>query len=362
MSLYIGLMSGTSMDGIDAALIHSETNQLIKGITVPYTNTLQSQLREFDASKKHTPQSLLELHHHVGQAFSHTALTLLKETHYRPKDIIAIGSHGQTLYHNPDAKIPTTLQLGCPHTIANNTGITVVADFRTRDLILGGQGAPLAPFYHHELFKNQDLPLAVVNIGGIANVTILDKNNPPVGYDTGPGNVLIDAWIRKHQNLTYDKNGTWAQSGQLIPSCLEHLLADPFFKKSQPKSIDKAYYTEAWLNNLHITSADKPEDIQATLMHLTAHSIADAIKREQIDIKQVLLCGGGAHNKALIQTLQAYLPNHQIHTTNQLNINPDYLEAMMFAWLAEQTIHKKAIDLTSITGSSKPTILGAVYF
>jgi anhydro-N-acetylmuramic acid kinase len=361
MSLYIGLMSGTSMDGIDAALIHSEKNQLLAGITIPYSSTLQKQLLDFDASKKHTPQSLLTLNHHLGHAFSKAVLALLKQTNYQANDITAIGSHGQTLYHNPDAKIPTTLQLGCPHTIATHTGITVVADFRTRDLVLGGQGAPLAPFYHYELFKNQDLPLAVVNIGGISNLSILNPSASPMGYDTGPGNVLMDTWIRKNQNLPYDKNGAWAARGAVIPALLNHLLSDAYFKKPAPKSIDKAYYAYAWLEK-HIKPNHKPEDIQATLLHLTAHSIADAINAQASNTKQVLLCGGGSNNQCLIQALINYLPQHQIHTTNKLNINPDYLEAMMFAWLAEQTMQKKALDFTKITGASKPTILGAIYF
>ncbi|MDF1646924.1 MAG: anhydro-N-acetylmuramic acid kinase [Legionellaceae bacterium] len=360
MNLFIGLMSGTSMDGIDAVLVDLKQNQLIVGITHPYTTHLQEQLCAFDASQKHSVQSIQQLNHQLGHAFSEAVLTLLKKTQYTPDDIIAIGSHGQTLYHDPGADIPTTLQLGCPHTIAAKTGMTVVADFRTRDLVLGGQGAPLAPYYHHILFKSKKLPLAVVNIGGISNLSVLRPSKAPLGYDTGPGNVLMDAWIKKHKNLPYDKNGDWAASGQMIPACLNALLDDTFFKKTVPKSIDKAYYSLSWIQKF-FTPKHKPEDVQATLLHLTAYSIADAIKISAPECKQVLLCGGGAHNHVLTQVIKTYLPGYQVNTTELFDVSPDYLEAMMFAWFAQQTLQHQALDLTQITGASKPAILGAVY-
>jgi anhydro-N-acetylmuramic acid kinase len=361
MSLYIGLMSGTSMDGIDAALVNANNQQLIAGITHPYADTLQQALLQFDASKKHNIQNLLELNHHIGQAFSEAVTALLKETAYSATDITAIGSHGQTLYHNPEADIPTTLQLACPHTIANNTDITVVSDFRTRDLTLGGQGAPLAPIYHQKLLKNQNLPAIVANIGGIANISLITPSAPPIGYDTGPGNVLMDLWIKQHQNTPYDANGFWASTGTSIPALLDALLNDAYFKKEAPKSIDKGYYSKNWLN-AKLKSSYKASDVQATLLHFTARSLADAIKNTAPTCNQLILCGGGAHNQALIQALQTYLPHYLIHTTAHLiNINPDYLEAMMFAWLAEQTLAGNPIDLTHITGSKKPAVLGAIY-
>ncbi len=360
MSLYIGLMSGTSMDGIDAALVNVDTHQLIQGITYPYPKALKAQLLDFVPLKPYTPQSLLELHHLIGQAFSDATLKLLKKTSYQASDITAIGSHGQTVYHSPNTTIPTTLQLGCPHTIAEKTGITVVADFRTRDLVLNGQGAPLAPFYHQECFKKEKLPLAVVNIGGIANITFLQQSMPPAGYDTGPGNVLMDAWIKKHKKLPYDANGNWALTGNVIPTLLAALLDDAYFKKESPKSIDKSYYSLTWLEP-YIEEEHQAADIQATLLHLTAHSIATAIQNSYLPCKQVLLCGGGAHNQALIDVLCSYLPNLPVHTTDIAYINPDYLEAMMFAWFAKQTLNHNPLDLTSITGAKKPAILGAIY-
>ncbi|MDF1677335.1 MAG: anhydro-N-acetylmuramic acid kinase [Legionellaceae bacterium] len=360
MSLYIGLMSGTSMDGIDAALVNPDTHQLIQGITYPYPAALKAQLLDFNPSKPYTLQSLLELHHLIGQSFSDATLALLKQTPYQASDITAIGSHGQTVYHSPNTTIPATLQLGCPHTIAEKTGITVVADFRTRDLILGGQGAPLAPCYHKECFKNENLPLAVVNIGGISNITFLDQSASPIGYDTGPGNTLMDAWIRKHKSLPYDANGNWARTGTIIPTLLKALLNDAYFKKEAPKSIDKSYYSLTWLEQ-YIEAGQKTEDIQATLLHLTARSIADVIQNSYIPCTQVLLCGGGAHNQALIDALSSYLPLLSVHTSHIAHIDPNYLEAMMFAWFAKQTLNHNSLDLTAITGAKKPAILGAIY-
>lgn len=360
MSLFIGLISGTSMDGVDAALLDSSTNRLIAGATFPYPEQMREELLAFHAFKKYSPQALLQLNRRLGEIFSHAAINLLQQTEYTTSDIVAIGSHGQTIYHDPNSEIPTTLQLGCPHTIAERTGITVIADFRTRDMVVGGQGAPFAPYYHHVLFKHQKVSLVVVNVGGISNVSFIRPDLPPVGYDTGPGNVLMDAWIYKHQRLAYDKHGEWASKGQVIPDLLNTLLGDPYFKKPSPKSIDKGYYSISWLIK-HLSTDAKPEDVQATLLHLTAHSIADAIKQTAPECVQVILCGGGAHNTALMNALRLYLPECLVDTTAAFLINPDYLEAMMFAWFARQTLDYQPIDLTHITGARKPTMMGAIY-
>lgn len=360
MSLFIGLISGTSMDGIDAALINADTNTLLHGITMPYPDHIKNQLVAFDAAQSIPPKALLQLHSLLGQTFATAALELIQQTEYNLTDIEAIGSHGQTLYHAPDDDIPTTLQIACPHTIATKTNKTVVADFRTRDLALGGQGAPFAPYYHQVIFKNNDLPLAVVNIGGISNLTILSKDAPPLGYDTGPGNVLMDLWVKRNQNKTYDKNGAWAKTGEVSTELLDKLLADPFCKMQPPKSIDKGYYSKAWLSN-HLKKSYKAEDVQATLLHFTAHTIADAFKNSAPFCKQLVLCGGGAHNQYLQEVLQQYLPETHITTTQTLGVSPDYLEAMMFAWFAQQTLNHHALDLTQITGARQPAVLGAIY-
>ena len=360
MSLFIGLMSGTSMDGMDAALVDLSNNTLIAGITRPYSQKIQMQLSELSKSALISPIQLMQLHALIGQDFAKAVCDVLSKADCKPENISAIGSHGQTLYHDPLAAIRTTLQLGCAHTIAERTGITTVADFRTRDLVLGGQGAPFAPCYHQILFEKQDLPLVLVNIGGIANITILRKNQLPVGYDTGPGNTLMDAWIKIHQDLDYDAAGNWASTGKIIKPLLECLLDDPYFKQASPKSIGIEYFSYDWLS-VYLKSDYLPEDVQATLVSLTALSIADAIKSDAPECKRLALCGGGVHNHFLSEQLKQALPECNIDSTKALGVDPDYLEAMMFAWFAQQTIQKRTVDLTQITGANKPTILGAIY-
>ncbi len=358
--LYIGLMSGTSMDGIDAVLIDAEKNTLIHGITHPYTDVLQDTLKAFNATQKQDLNTLLSLNHSLGEAFSEAVNTLLKVSQYPHTAIRAIGSHGQTIFHNPNAAIPSTLQLACPHTISEKTGITVVADFRSRDLVLGGEGAPLAPYYHQVLFKDENLPIAVVNIGGISNLSILHPNQAPSGFDVGPGNVLMDTWIKHTKQRDYDENGQFAASGELKPALLEKLLSDPYFEKKPPKSIDKAYYSLGWLMQYLYTN-EKPEDVQCTLTHFTAQAIANTVNTYAKDCKHLFICGGGAQNHALIQALSDALPTHRIETTHALAVDPNYLEAMMFGWLAKQTLQNHPLDLTQITGAKKPAILGAIY-
>lgn len=360
MSLLIGLMSGTSMDGMDAALVDLSNNTLVAGITRPYSQEIQVRLSEFNKTAFISPIKLMQLHALIGQDFAKAVFDLLSKADCKPEDIMAIGSHGQTLYHDPLALIPTTLQLGCAHTIAERTGITTVADFRTRDLVLGGQGAPFAPCYHQVLFEKQDLPLVLVNIGGISNITILRNNQPPVGYDTGPGNTLMDAWIKKNQNIDYDASGHWASTGQVIKPLLERLLDDPYFKQASPKSIGIEYFSDDWLSS-YLESNYLPEDVQATLVSLTTLSIADAIKSDAPECARVALCGGGVHNTFLFEQLKQALPECNIDSTQAFGVDPDYLEAMMFAWFAQQTIQNKTVDLTQITGANKPGIFGAIY-
>tara|TARA_R110002126_G_scaffold273866_1_gene418667 strand:+ start:206838 stop:207926 length:1089 start_codon:yes stop_codon:yes gene_type:complete len=360
MSLYIGLMSGTSMDGMDAALVDLSSNTLIAGITRPYSQEVQARLSRFNQAGLISPSHLMQLHTLIGQDFTKAVFDVLHKAHCKPEDIIAIGSHGQTLYHDPLASIPTTLQLGCAHTIAAQTGITTVADFRTRDLVLGGQGAPFAPCYHHILFEKHEMPLVLVNIGGIANITILRKHQPPLGYDTGPGNTLMDAWIKKHRNLAYDTNGDWASTGKIIEPLRDRLLHDAYFKQASPKSIGTEYFSEAWLS-AHLELGYLPEDVQATLASVTAISIAHAIQADAPECTRIALCGGGAHNHFLFQQLKQILPLCSIESTQTYGVDPDYLEAIMFGWFAQQTIQNKAVDLTQITGSNKPVILGSIY-
>lgn len=360
MPLYMGLMSGTSMDGIDAAIINTDTNIFIDGITRPYSPAARSFLDEVTEGKKQSLQHYCQLNTVLGKEFAQAALQLLQKCQYSAGEIVAIGSHGQTVCHNTQAEIPYTLQLACAHTIAQMTGITVVADFRSRDLVVGGQGAPFAPVYHQAIFKQVGFPIAIINIGGIANLTCLINENQVMGYDIGPGNCLMDGWINRHHNKSYDDNGAWAASGKIIPALLDALLNDPYFLMPAPKSLGKEYYSTDWLQKFSV-NALPPADVQRTLLQLTAASIASGIRHAPGNIKRILLCGGGAQNGLLLQVLKDLLPDRTVETTQSVQVNPDYLEAMMFAWLAEKTLHNIPMDMRAITGARYPTILGAVY-
>jgi anhydro-N-acetylmuramic acid kinase len=358
MNLYIGLMSGTSMDGIDAALVDVDNHKLIHGITKPYSLSLQKRLSELTAGSPVPIASFCQANSLIGEAFAEAVNELLAIAQVPLTSIKAIGSHGQTIAHDIRTEFPYTLQLGCGHTIAHRTGIPVVADFRTRDLVLGGQGAPFAPLYHHEVFATtMQLPIAVVNIGGIANISLLTDKNKTQGWDLGPGNCLMDAWINKQLGHNYDCSGAWASQGKVITSLFEQLQKDTFFKQKPPKSLGKEYYSLAWLEK-YLSENRLPVDVQATLLALTGWCIADAIDPT---IKQLLICGGGAHNNALMTALEQLLPETIVQSTDDVGISSDYLEAMMFAWLASQTIMKKKVDLTHITGSKAPQLLGAIY-
>lgn len=360
MSLFIGLMSGTSMDGVDAALIDFSKDSFLAGLTRPYSKPSKQYLNAVLNGELSSLKNYSQLNTLLGREFAAAVKDLLEKVQLPAKAIEAIGSHGQTVCHDPEADIPYTLQLGCPHTIAELTGITVVADFRTRDLVIGGQGAPFAPIYHQILFKGQGYPLAIVNIGGIANLTYLIDEFKLSGYDFGPGNCLMDAWIHKNLGDDYDKEGSWAQSGKVIATLLEKLLADPYFQRKEPKSAAKEYFSLSWLAQ-HLEADYAPANVQATLLRLTALAIAQGIQKEALIPKRLFLCGGGVHNTALVNTLRQLLPEMDIQSTESIHINPDYIEALLFAWLAKNTLSKTPLDLTEITGARYPTILGAIY-
>ncbi len=360
MKLFMGLMSGTSMDGIDAAISDLTNNSFVEGLIHPYSSETRYFLEKVLTANLCTLKDYSQLNTLLGREFAQAALNLLDKTAILPTSIEAIGSHGQTICHDARSNIPYTLQLGCPHTIAELTGITVVADFRTRDLVRGGQGAPLAPLYHQALFKACDYPLAVVNIGGIANLSYLKNAKNFSGYDLGPGNCLMDAWIQKHFSCPYDKQGTWAESGKVIQPLLTLLLADAYFKQPTPKSIGKEYFSLSWLNT-YLKPDYAAVDIQATLLKFTAVGIANGVKELTLPPKELLVCGGGVHNNALLKTLANLLPTVRLSSTLAYNVNPDYIEALMFAWLAEKTINAIPLELESITGSPGSAILGAIY-
>lgn len=360
MDLYIGLMSGTSMDGIDAALIDLSANHFIAGLTSPYSTETKQYLNNVVNGKLGGLEHICQLNTLLGRDFANAALELLTLAKVEASSVLAIGSHGQTVCHEATAAIPYTLQLGCAHTIAELTGITVVADFRTRDLVLGGQGAPFAPIYHQALFGNQAYPLAAVNIGGIANLSYMKTNEEVSGYDLGPGNCLMDSWVNKHLGYDYDHDGAWAATGQVIPQLLDALLKDPYFKRELPKSIGKEYFSMEWLTG-HLQPDYTVADVQRTLLQLTAQTIAEGILAVDKLPQKVLVCGGGAHNSMLMKILAGLLPDMTVESTAAINIDPDFIEALMFAWFAEKCLSKKAVDLRSITGAKKAAILGAIY-
>ena len=360
MALFIGLMSGTSMDGVDAALVDLDNNQCLAGITRPYGVEARRFLDDVLHADSIALGRLHQLSTILGREFGLAVLELLEKANCSADDVIAIGSHGQTICHDTAAVIPYTVQLACPHTIAEMTGICVVADFRTRDLIVGGQGAPFAPMYHQVLFDHQQKPLMIVNIGGIANVTFLNESQPPRGYDVGPGNCLMDAWVRLKLNQSYDADGAWASTGHVIPSLLNELLLDPFFQQKPPKSIGKEYFSLNWLEQ-KLKKDYAPADVQATLLELTAMTIGAACEQATEHPTSIVICGGGVHNASLMHALTRYSKGIQVVSSAKFGVDPDFLVAMMFAWLAEKTIRKVPLDLSVFTGSKKPVILGAVY-
>ncbi|KTC93314.1 anhydro-N-acetylmuramic acid kinase [Legionella cincinnatiensis] len=360
MSLYIGLMSGTSMDGIDAALVDISKNKLLLGNTISYSEEVKNRINALLDGLNLSLASICQLNTLIGKEFAHAVNQLLKEAQLSSSDICAIGSHGQTVCHDTNCAIPYTLQLGCAHTISTLTDITVVADFRTRDIVLGGQGAPFAPIYHQEIFKHEKNHIAVANVGGIANITLIHPNEPIKGWDVGPGNCLMDAWIMKHQGKAYDAHGRWAQQGEVIEPLLTTLMADPFVHLSAPKSIGKEYFSLAWLE-AHLSNDYEPVDVQKTLLVFTAKTIANSLLTEENFVDKLYLCGGGTHNLALLDMLNQLVSETEVKSIAEVGISPDYLEAMMFAWLAAQTINYTPLDLRTITGSTHPTILGAIY-
>jgi anhydro-N-acetylmuramic acid kinase len=360
MSIYIGLMSGTSMDGIDAAIVDVDSHSLLAGITVPYSKKTQIAIENLANEPIASLERICGLNRAIGEEFSQATLQLINQAKIDRCVIRGVGNHGQTIVHNTAVNPSYTLQLGCSHTIAEKTGLTVVGDFRTRDLIVGGQGAPFAPLYHQEIFKGAAKAKAVVNIGGISNVTFFEANQAR-GFDIGPGNCLMDTWIKLWHGMPFDRDGEWAASGKVSQPLLASLLNDSFFKIKPPKSIGKEYFDLPWLENYLSNHPHPPQDIQSTLLELTSHTIVDVIKDHKYTLEYLILCGGGARNQTLRKSLQAHLPQLNVVDTHHFGINSDYLEAMLFAWLASKTLAHEAVNLMRITGASKPSILGCIY-
>ncbi len=362
---YIGLMSGTSMDGIDVVLVDLSKNQteLIYTHSHPFPATLQQQLVAIISPDwQGSLVQIGSLHQQLGKLFADAVNALLKKTDLHTHQIKAIGSHGQTVWHQPEGEHPFSMQLGDANQISELTGITTVADFRSRDIAAGGQGAPLVPAFHRALFARAGTNRIILNIGGIANITLMAGDRKISGFDTGPGNGLLDAWIKKHRQENFDKNGDWARYGTMNNTLLEQLLGDSYFSLPAPKSTGKEYFNLEWLEK-NISKPSNPQDIQATLVELSARSIADAINsainRPQ-DWHELYVCGGGIHNQFLMERLQHHLPLFTIASTEMLGVSPDWMEAIAFAWLAKQTIEGKPGNLPSVTGAIGSRILGTI--
>lgn len=357
MALYIGIMSGTSLDAIDVVLVECDQSaRLIHSYSHPIEQSLREQTQALNHTSENDLALSLSLDRLWGQVFAEAVLALIKQYSLDKTAIRAIGSHGQTIRHNPFSNPAYTLQIGDPNTIAELTGIDVVADFRRRDIAAGGQGAPLAPAFHQAVFSNKSENRAIINIGGMANITLLEHNKHTIGFDSGPGNVLLNAWIKKHKNIDYDHDGQWASTGKVNTNLLEQVMSAEYFLLPPPKSTGREQFDLHWLESL-LTGSEDPADVQATLVEITALSICEALPSS---IDAIYLCGGGAYNSFLVERI-ASLSQKSVATTDALGINPNWLEAIAFAWLAEQTLERKTGNLPSVTGAKAARILGAIY-
>ncbi len=362
--LYIGLLSGTSVDGVDAGLFEFDARNnitLISSYHQPYPAEIRDAILRLSQPGDNEIDRMGALDVALGELFGSAALTVIEQENIQTESITAIGSHGQTIRHRPNQKYAFSLQVGDPNTIAHISGITTVADMRRMDMAAGGQGAPLAPAFHRAAFYSNEEHRCIVNIGGISNISVLhDDKNIVIGYDTGPGNLLMDSWVSTHLHRNYDENGDWAKTGNINKALLMKLLSHPYLQKNFPKSTGREDFNRAWLE--HILSNLSPiaaADVQASLCEFTAQSLSQSIQHHAIDAAYI--CGGGAHNQTLMQRISAHLPDIKVDTTSALNINPDWVEAGLFAWLAKQRIDGKKTNLTSVTGASQPTTIGAIY-
>ncbi len=362
IDLYIGLISGTSIDAIDAAIlgINQGRFELLHHHSHPLPIETRRDIKKLSHSGNDEIELLGILDRRLGKLFAEAAAELLKISAIDPREISAIGSHGQTIRHRPPTvtrqQESFSLQIGDPNTIAELTGLTTVADFRRRDIAAGGEGAPLAPAFHNAVFRSANYQRAVVNIGGIANITLLN-NKPVLGFDTGPGNTLMDAWIEKHKGQSYDVGGSWAATGKVQIQILNQLLQHSYLARPVPKSTGKEEFNLAMLDH-YLQEGIHPADVQATLAEFTAESIACAITS---DIDEIYLCGGGAANLHLVSLLESKLPGRKLGNTSELGIHSDWVEAAAFAWLASQTLANHTGSLSSVTGATGERVLGGIY-
>lgn len=364
MDAWIGLMSGTSMDGIDAILVSFPDNQIRIHAThsAPYPDDIRKRLANLSQNRG-SPDELGELDHLVGSLFAQVAAGVLKQSGLTPDQVRGIGSHGQTVRHQPDGGTPFTLQIGDPTLIAERTGITTVADFRRRDLAAGGQGAPLVPAFHKAFFADQQQDRCILNLGGIANLSHLpaDPGQPVTGFDTGPANALLDAWCKHETGLAFDKDGSWAREGQVNHSLLSDMLSDAYFQRPSPKSTGTEKFNLDWVQtNLARHPEVSAADVQRSLLELTAITIAQQLPQKPG--MTVFACGGGARNPVLMGELRRTCSPCTVTTTADIGLDPQWVEPAAFAWLARQTLAGRPGNLPEVTGARGERILGAVYY
>ena len=356
-NLYIGMISGTSRDGADVALVSFEDEQpeLIASACYPYPQELADALgNAIETGQRPSNDVLAELDWKLGELFAACVHKLTHEHDVHYQRIRAIGSHGQTAWHEP----PESIQLGNPQLIAKKTGILTVADFRRADLEAEGEGAPLAPLLHRAIFKPESGRRAILNLGGIANLSLVSASGSVRGFDTGPANCLLDAWIKRCHGKAYDEGGQWAASGNVIQPLLMTMMEDPWFSRLPPKSTGVEYFNMHWLERFAELVDFEAADIQSTLAELTVESIVDVLPP---DISEVFICGGGVHNTDLLNRLRKQRPDCSIESTAALGVDPDCVEATLFAWLAKERLQEREQDTTSITGATKPVLLGSIH-
>lgn len=360
---YIGVMSGTSLDGVDVVLAAIDENMVAQqaSLTFPIPLPLKEAILAICQGQPLTLSQLGRLDTQLGKLFADAVLALMDREHLHPEDIVAIGCHGQTVWHEPTGIAPHTLQIGDNNQIAARTGVTVIGDFRRRDMALGGQGAPLVPAFHHALLAHPVERRMVLNIGGIANLSLLIPGQPVRGYDTGPGNMLMDAWIWRQKGKPYDKDAQWASEGKVVLPLLQNMLSDPYFSATPPKSTGREYFNYGWLERhlVHFPGISA-SDVQATLTELTAATISEQVLLSG-GCERLLVCGGGSRNPLVMARLAGLLPGIEVSTTDDAGISGDDMEALAFAWLAWRTLAGLPGNLPSVTGASAPTVLGAIY-
>jgi anhydro-N-acetylmuramic acid kinase len=362
MASFIGMISGTSRDGVDAVLVDfpAGSPQVRAALCRPYPAAHAERLDAALATGRRPANAAREaLDQALAAHFADTALALLGAAGVAAERVAAIGSHGQTVWHQPDGPQPESMQLGDPAAIARRTGIVTVGDFRRADIEAGGQGAPLAPLLHRALFRPAAGIRVVLNLGGIANISVLDADGGVSGCDTGPANCLLDAWIRQCRGEPFDRGGAWAAGGRTDPAALDRLLADPWFARPGPKSTGTEYFNLAWVRARLGSRAPEAAALQATLAELTAASVADAIR--PYAPAEVLVCGGGVHNADLLRRLGRRLPGIPLRSTAECGLDPDWVEAVLFAWLARERLAGRPQDTRGITGARAPVLLGRIF-